>query len=145
MPSQQIVLPWVDNDPKVKEWVLRLAKNSKSTAYGYASRLFVYWRTTLSKKYKSVEDWVNSVKEQRKSDDYEVQTKWVTIWISFPPPPLFLTPSRSLSVSDGFLSEENRISARTGPSNLPTHFLFELALGFVFLAGRQGKSALLLL
>ena len=36
---------------------MRLAKNSKPTAYAYASQLFVYWRTTLAKRFKSLEEW----------------------------------------------------------------------------------------
>ena len=121
MPKHQIVLPWVDTDLKVKEWVMRLAKNSKPTAYAYASQLFVYWRTTLTKRFKSLEDWVSSVKEQRKSEDYEIQTKWAREVEDFILTRISPTTKRPLSTQARalfFWAIRSYLASRLGEKNL---------------------------
>jgi len=121
LPKHQIVLPWVDTDLKVKDWVLRLAKNSKPTAYAYASQLFVYWRTTLAKRFKSLEEWVNSVKEQRRSEDYEIQTKWAREVEDFILTRISPTTKRPLSTQARalfFWAIRSYLASRLGEKNL---------------------------
>src|SRR2546427_3093130 len=66
---------FIEMDPKVGEWIKRLSKKSENAAMGYASQLHIYWTQFLSKKFSSLEDWVNKVKADSRSEEYDVQTR----------------------------------------------------------------------
>ena len=66
----------MDDNPRVRKWLDKLNKNSEKTSALYVSNLWIYWNESLSKKYDSLEAWVSAIKEQSKSDEYDVQKQW---------------------------------------------------------------------
>jgi integrase len=66
----------VTSNPRVLEWYRSKAAKAEGTARSYASQLSRYWRNLLSRKYGSVDEWVDAVKVAQRSPEYEEQTRW---------------------------------------------------------------------
>lgn len=64
---------WVEAEPIVKEW---LSKKRPGTARKYGEDFRAYWIDHLSRRYKSIEEWLDSVKKAQFQPDFEVQTAW---------------------------------------------------------------------
>ncbi len=80
--------------PEVSKW-LELVKGgsfevdakgrvtSKGTKRTYSSGLYTYWSEFLSKNYPTLQDWIKTVKDQRKSEDQMVRKTWALDVIKF--------------------------------------------------------------
>src|SRR6266702_3953399 len=78
---------FVASNPPVLAWSTRLAKKSPKTSLVYTRSLLLYWKGHLSKRYPSLRDWAEDVKQQLHPmfADYETNTRWareLEDWVS---------------------------------------------------------------
>lgn len=112
---------WIAQNPKVGDWVKRLSLKSAATAQGYASQLYTYWRQFLAKKFSSLDEWIDSVKAESKSDDYEIQSKWAHELEEFVQTYISPRTKRPLSTQARgfcFWAVRNYLAARLGEKTL---------------------------
>jgi len=65
------------NNPRVSEFLEDLAKQAKGTARLYGGFLSTYYQNFLHPVLGlSIDQWVEKIKEESKSDDVKVRTKW---------------------------------------------------------------------
>jgi hypothetical protein len=65
---------WVKANPILQV----LTKKRGGTSRKYLNAIRVYFADFLNSKFSSVEDWIESVKRDQASDDFEVQTRWAS-------------------------------------------------------------------
>ena len=63
-------------NPRVREFLADLAKQAKGTARLYGGFLWTYYQNAIRTLGLSIDQWVEKVKEESKSDDVKVRTKW---------------------------------------------------------------------
>src|SRR5438552_11317058 len=63
-------------NPRVREFLADLAKQAKSTARLYGGFLYTYYRNQVRPLGISIDQWIEKVKGESKSDDVKIRTKW---------------------------------------------------------------------
>ena len=64
---------WRAAEPLIDSW---LAKKREGTARKYGEDFRAYWIDHLSRLFKSIEHWLDSVKKAQFEKDFEIQTGW---------------------------------------------------------------------
>ena len=65
--------------PTVAEWHKQVARRRLGTANLYLQSLFTYWSNSIkSRGFKTVDQYVQEVKDQQRSDDVRIRRQWAT-------------------------------------------------------------------
>jgi hypothetical protein len=65
--------------PRVAEWHKQVARKAVGTANLYLQSLYTYWTNSIkSRGFKNIDQYVQEVKEQQKSDDVRVRRRWAS-------------------------------------------------------------------